>query len=114
MVKVNPMVTILVLLVFLGSIGLLYGSKKAILPTKYNYQSWLARNPFRSKMLGCLLCVLSLIGAIMYLGLGSGFFFWLVSFMTSLSLLVLFNPIKLVSHNQLLLLFLICLCIEIL
>lgn len=111
--KKERMITSIVLIIFLGSIVLYSRSEKAVLDEQTRLGKWLQDHNKESKIIGIVSIVISLILACLTLGLMPGIMIWLIVLMITLSLLIIFSPLKIVKYKSLLILFTFFLIVEI-
>ncbi|WP_339870288.1 hypothetical protein [uncultured Algoriphagus sp.] len=87
------MITVSVLLTFLGFEFFYQTSKKAILSRPPKLESWFLTNEKQAKIIGSGLLLVGLVLSVIYLGVGSGIFAFLSMLMLMGSLVVLISPI---------------------
>lgn len=89
------MVMLVCSFIFLGFYVLYSTSKRADLTYRYRVQNKIQKHHATSKKIGALLLLLSLAISLATLGLGTGFFVFLIALMTLASLVVLITPLRL-------------------
>ncbi|PZX56572.1 hypothetical protein [Algoriphagus chordae] len=87
------MITVSILLTFLGFEFFYQCSEKAILSRPALLNNWFLANEKLAKIIGSALLILGLILIVVYLGIGSGIFAFLCVLMMVGSLVVLLSPI---------------------
>ena len=73
---------------------------------------WLQQNTTISKIIATVFIITSFIILVNIKGLGSAFFFWLITLLTCLSLLVIISPLKQFNYKHFIAFFLISFLIE--
>jgi hypothetical protein len=106
------MITSSILLIFLASFVFYNTSKKVQLFSTTTIETWIQQNIFYSKIIGCLLLIISLFVSINYFGIASGIIFWLITLMSILSLLVMVSPLQKVHYKHLIVVFFILITLE--
>ena len=107
------MISILILMIFIGCFFMYNTSKKAQLEKNTFIDVWLQTNRKRTKALAISLLVLTLTSASFFFGLTSGILFWLFTVTLLLSLIVVMYPLKLFKTKHLIILFTATLIFEI-
>ncbi|QXP69685.1 hypothetical protein H0I29_13820 [Polaribacter sp. R2A056_3_33] len=106
------MITISLLLILLASLVFYNTSKKALLLYNSAIETWIQVNKNYSKAIALLFLIVSLLSIILIFGFTSGIIFWLISFISFLSTIVIIYPLKIVNYKHLIILFLILLVLE--
>ncbi|QXP67527.1 hypothetical protein [Polaribacter sp. AHE13PA] len=106
------MITISLLLILLASLVFYNTSKKALLLYNSAIEIWIQVNKNYSKAIALLFLIVSLLSIILIFGFTSGIIFWLISFISFLSTIVIIYPLKIVNYKHLIILFLILLVLE--
>lgn len=106
------MITISLLLILLASLVFHNTSKKALLLYYSAIETWIQVNKNYSKAIALLFLIVSLLSIILIFGFTSGIIFWLISFISFLSTIVIIYPLKIVNYKHLIILFLILLVLE--
>lgn len=106
------MIAISLLLILLASFVFYNTSKKAVLLYNSAIETWIQVNKNYSKAIALLFLIVSLLSIILIFGFTSGIIFWLISFISFLSTIVVIYPLKIVNYKHLIILFLILLVLE--
>lgn len=106
------MITVSVLLIFLGSFALYNTSKKAILQHNLTIEKWFQNNTSKAKIIGVFCLLIAFYCFVRQLSITSAIMFWLVAVMSIMSLLVVLYPLKQVSYRYLTILFVVLFLIE--
>ncbi|UZD22884.1 hypothetical protein PBT90_05560 [Algoriphagus halophytocola] len=88
------MISLIILLTWIGFEFFYQTSKKAELHSPEWLATWFGANEVRAKIYGAILLGVSLVLSIIQLGLGSGFFAFLCILMLIGSLVVLISPLR--------------------
>ena len=106
------MVTCSLLLIFAASFAFYNTSKKATLSGVSVLEIWIQQHTLYSKIVGCLLLIATLILVIFNFGITSGIIFWLITLMSTLSLLIIISPLQKVNYKHLIFVFFILSILE--
>lgn len=106
------MITSSILLIFIASFAFYNTSKKATLFSVSVFEIWIQQHTFYSKIIGCLLLITTLCSSIYYFGITSGIIFWLITLMSTLSLLIIILPLQKVNYKHLSLMLFILIILE--
>ena len=87
-------------------------SKKAKLQKHDFFNNWLQKNTQRTKYLGLIILLITLILSIIGFGLTSGILFWLFTVTLLLSLLIILYPLNIFSIKKINILFAILVVLE--
>jgi len=88
-------------------------SKKVLLKNSNSLYTWLISNKKRTKLLAILQFVVTLVIAIFFFGLTSGFLFWLFTVIFLSSLITVLYPLEVVHKKHIIILFITILIFEI-
>lgn len=105
------MITLALILLFIGSYALYNTSDKAILANR-DFEKWCKKNKTISKIGALVIFGITLVISIFHYGLTSGILFWFFSITLMLSLIVTLNPLKLIKPKTVVFLFVITLIFE--
>lgn len=108
----NKMITLTVLLIFLGCFALYNTSKKALLTGKLSIEKQMQKNPNPTKILGAILLIVALCNAIINFSYTSGILYWLIITMMIFSLIIVLYPLQKINYKHLLVLFTVLFILE--
>lgn len=106
------MITSSLLLIFVASFVFYNTSKKATLSGVSLLEIWIQQHTLYSKTIGYLLLIATLILVILNFGISSGIIFWLITLMSTLSLLIIISPLQKVNYKHLIVVFFILIILE--
>lgn len=106
------MITISILFIFATSFTFYNTSKKVSLAGVSVLELWIQEHTIYSKIIGCFLLIATLILVIFNFGITSGFIFWLITLMLTLSLLIIISPLQKVNYKHLIVVFFILFILE--
>lgn len=108
------MITLNIVLIFLGSFVLYNTSKKVVLQQNLPIEKWLQTHTQKSKIIGLTILVIALVVSILKFGTTSGITFWLIALISVLCLIITLYPTIKINYKYLAVLFIVLLIIEIL
>lgn len=106
------MVTLVVIITFLGFFILYNTSEKAVLSHSFFLEKWVQDHPLQGKYLGYALLLIGLTISIPLFGVGSGIFLYLIILMTVASATILLAPLRYLTYRSLSLIFFISIVVE--
>lgn len=87
-------------------------SKKATLNQDYLIEKWVQKNTLYTKLLGIFLNLISLIIAIIHFGITAGSLFYIFTFTSFLSLLIVLYPLKKINYKHITVISLLIILLE--
>lgn len=101
-----------ILLIFTASFAFYNTSKKATLFGVSVLEIWIQQHTLYSKIISCLLLIAALIFVIFNFGITSGIIFWLITLMSTISLIIIISPLQKVNYKHIIVVFFILIMLE--
>lgn len=106
------MITLLIIIIFIGSYIAYNASKQNMQHSKSIIESWSKTYYKQAKIISIILFLLALVLAVLKFGYSSGVLFWLFLLMLFMGLVITIAPLKIIKYTHLTVFFLLILIIE--